>query len=570
MTKPYPEYDVPKRSLKDRIFSQRPSALVIEGLLVLVAIVVTIGFLSPAAPVDDHRDELIAELQALVAAQEAALTEVAAPAPSEAGGLLDAASVRKLAWSNLSNEDYRAAIALYTVLIEKGEHDLNTYSGRGYAYSMIDEHALAAADYSVILEADPGNLAALNNRCWAFSEVGQYGAALDDCNQLMSLVPDADYPYLNRGIVYEKIGDMANALPDYVEWIKRIKQDVIRNDELEWNESVEVAMSEGAVYFFPFSASAGQDVAVSAVSSQRDNDADPLVLILDPNGQAFTANDDSGEWWDSHLSFRAPASGQYAVVLSHAGGSTEGMIEVSLDVTGEITQGNDVAAYKQQAFRSLMSDDYSAAVDGFRQALNLNSRDAEAMNWMGVAYRYLGEHETSLSHISMAMRLDNGYNLPYLSRGITYEMMGEHAASASDYLHYVMRNRTRSLKHRELLGDSQLNLPMRAGWVYTVPFRASAGQTVDIDVDTLEPGFVDPLIILIGPDNQPLIGDDDVSRADYDSAIDSFTLPADGSYKLLISHAEGGANGNITVSVDLSEMAAASAAPYRHRCNHGR
>ena len=30
----------------------------------------------------------------------------------------------------------------------------------------------------------------------------------------------------------------------------------------------------------------------------------------------------------------AEASGEYAIVLMHAGGSTEGMIEVSLDVTG--------------------------------------------------------------------------------------------------------------------------------------------------------------------------------------------------------------------------------------------
>ena len=53
MSKQYPEYDIPKRSLKDRILSQRPSALIIEGLLVLVAVVVTIGFLSPVTPVED-------------------------------------------------------------------------------------------------------------------------------------------------------------------------------------------------------------------------------------------------------------------------------------------------------------------------------------------------------------------------------------------------------------------------------------------------------------------------------------------------------------------------------------
>ena len=558
MTKQYPEYDIPKRGMKNRIFSQRPSALIIECLLVLVAIVVTVGFLTPAAPVEDNRDELIAELQAIVVAQEAALAQGAEVAATPSG-LLSVSAVKNLAWSNLSNEEYRAAISLYSILIAQGEFDANTYSARGYAYSMVDEHALAAQDYGVVLDMDPGNLAALNNRCWAFSEIGQHQQALADCNQLMSQVPDADYPYLNRGIVFEKMGDMENALPDYVEWMKRKKRKVIRNDNLEWSGSLEVPMAEGTVYFFPFSASAGQNVVVTAVSSQRDLDADPLVLILDPDGQAFTANDDTGEWWDSYVNFTAEASGEYAIVLMHAGGSTEGMIEVSLDVTGEITLGNDIASYKSLAYRALMSGDYPAALDGFRSALNLNSQDAEAMNWMGVTYRYMGEHETSLNYISMAMRLDNDYDLPYLSRGITYEMMGDASASAADYYSYAMLNRSRSFYHSELRGDSQFNLPMREGWVYNIPFSAKAGQTVDIDVDTMEPGFVDPLIVLIGPGNQALIGDDDISRNEYDASIGGFKLPDDGQYVLIVSHAEGGANGNINIDIELNDLVPMSA-----------
>lgn len=574
MTKQYPEYDIPKRSVKDRIFSQRPSALIIEGLLVLVAVVVTIGFLMPAAPVDDNRDELIAELQAIVAAQEAALSNAAeavqaAEAAAQPAGMLSASALKNLAWSNLSNEEYRAAIALYSILIAKGEYDSNTYAARGYAYSMVDEHALAAQDYSVVLEMEPGNLMALNNRCWAFSEIDHYEQALADCNQLMSQVPEADYPFLNRGIVYEKMGDMENALPDYVEWIQRIKQQVVRNDNLDWQDSLEVPMSEGAVYFFPFSASAGQDVVVTAVSSQRDLDADPLVLILDPQGQAFTANDDTGEWWDSYVNFTAPASGEYAVVLTHAGGSTEGMIEVSLDVSGEITLGNEIAAYKSLAYRALMSEDYVAALANFRSALNLNSQDAEAMNWMGVTYRYMGEYETSLNYISMAMRLDDDYALPYLSRGITYEMMGESSASAADYYHYAMLNRSRSLYHSELQGDSQFQLPMREGWVYSIPFSAEKGQTVDIDVDTVEPGFVDPLIVLVGPGNRALIGDDDISRNEYDASIDDFRLPADGQYVLIVSHAEGGANGNINIDIELQDPVPMSAYEFGMGCSGG-
>ena len=575
MTKQYPEYDVPKRSIKARIFGQRPSALIIEGLLVLVAVVVTIGFLSPTAPVDDNRDELIAELEARVAAQEFALAQAAetveaGEAASVPGGLLSLSAVKNLAWSNLSNEDYRAAISLYSILIAEGEADANTYSARGYAYSMIDEHALAAQDYSIVLQMDPDNLGALNNRCWAFSEIGQHDQALADCNQLMSLVPHADYPYLNRGIVYEKMGDMENSLPDYVEWTKRKKRRVIRNDNLAWSGSLEVPMAEGAVYFFPFSASAGQDVVITAISSQRDVDADPLVLIVDPQGKALTANDDTGDWWDSYVRFTVPTSGEYAVVLTHAGGSTEGIIEVSLDISGEITIGNDIAAYKSVAYRALMSGDYATALDSFRQALNLNSQDAEAMNWMGVTYRYMGEYENSLNYISMAMRLDASYSLPYLSRGVTYEMMGEAAASATDYYRYALLNRSRTFFHSELQGDSKFQLPMREGWVYSIPFNATAGQTVDIEVDTSEPGFVDPLIVLVGPENRPLIGDDDISRTEYDASIDGFKLPVDGQYVLVVSHAEGGSNGNISVDIDLHDPVLMSTAiDYGMGCGGG-
>ena len=40
--------------------------------------------------------------------------------------------------------------------------------------------------------------------------------------------------------------------------------------------------------------------------------------------------------------------------------------------------------------------------------------------------------------------------------------------------------------------------------------------------DTMEPGFVDPLIVLVGPGNRALIGDDDISRNEYDASIDGF------------------------------------------------
>ena len=571
MKKSYAEYDIPKRSLKDRILSQRPSALIIEGLLVLVAVVVTIGFLTPVAPVADKSDA-IAELEAVIAAQEAALQEAAdaiADAASTSTGFLSAGAAKNMAWSSLSNEEYRSAIALYDALVAEGEADANTIFSRGYAYSMIDEHALAAQDYTYVLQEHPDDLAALNNRCWAFSEIGEFNRALADCNDLVVMAPDADYPYLNRGIVYEKVGDMGAAMKDYAEWIKRIKTDVVRNDNLAWEGSLDVPMSEGLVYVFPFTASADQEVVISAISSQRDLDADPLILILDPDGLPLAANDDTGEWWDSYVQFRAPVSGEYVLVMTHAGGSSEGRVEVSFDIAGMFTLGNDGARLKAEAYRALMSGDYTVALENFRRALNLNQHDAEAMNWMGVAYRYMGEHDASISHISTAIQMDESYSLPYLSRGITYEQMGEHGASAADYYRYAMMNRSRTLFHAELEGDSSFEVPMREGWVYSVPFDAVHGQTLDISVATIEPGFVDPLIILIGPEGEALTGDDDISLNEYDAVISNYPVSKSGQYTLLISHAEGGSNGTLKVDLDVTEQAPMSMAGYHgYDCGH--
>ncbi len=568
MTKQYPEYDIPKRSIKDRVLGQRPSALIIEGLLVLVAVVATIGFLSPAVPVDDNSDAVIAELEAIIAVQEAALAEAAeamAQAAERAAtpdGFLTASAAKNMAWSSLSNEEYRSAIALYDMLIAEGEADVDTYFARGYAYSMIDEHGLAAQDYSMVLQTQPDALGALNNRCWALSETGAYEAALTDCNKLMSLQPEADYPYLNRGIVYEKMGEMDAAMQDYVEWMKRRKNRVIRNDNLAWEGTLQLPMEDGLVHVLPFNASGGQEVVVTAVSVQRDVDADPLLLILDPQGEPLIANDDTGEWWDSYVRFRAPVSGEYAAVLMHAGGSTEGIVEVSFDIAGMFTQGNDSARFKSDAYRALMSGDYQVALENFRRALNINRHDAEAMNWLGVTYRYLGEYESSIIHIGMAMRLDESYSLPYLSRGITYEAMGDTQASAADYYRYAMLNRSRTLFHAELEGDSTFELPMREGWVYSIPFEASRNQVLNVDVSTVAPGFVDPLIILIGPDGQALTGDDDISRSEYDATIVDYKAPKSGQYTLVVSHAEGGANGTIKVDVNVANPALMSVPEY--------
>jgi hypothetical protein len=56
------------------------------------------------------------------------------------------------------------------------------------------------------------------------------------------------------------------------------------------------------------------------------------------------------------------------------------------------------------------------------------------------------------------------------------------------------------------------------------------------------------LIVLLDPNGDPIAGDDD-SGTQLDSLISSFELPTDGTYTLLVSHAGGGSEGDIELSL---------------------
>ncbi len=68
---------------------------------------------------------------------------------------------------------------------------------------------------------------------------------------------------------------------------------------------------------------------------------------------------------------------------------------------------------------------------------------------------------------------------------------------------------------------------------------------------SVEPGAVDPVILIVAPDGTPLIYNDDADvEADVlDAIIADFEAPVDGTYVLMVSHARGGSEGNIEVLV---------------------
>jgi hypothetical protein len=92
---------------------------------------------------------------------------------------------------------------------------------------------------------------------------------------------------------------------------------------------------------------------------------------------------------------------------------------------------------------------------------------------------------------------------------------------------------------------------MTAGRTFRLPFEAEAGQHMTVSVTSVNPGEVDPVLLVVDPDGTPLVFNDDISDENLDSAVSEFELPASGMYTLVVSHARGGSEGNIVVGLEL-------------------
>lgn len=94
-----------------------------------------------------------------------------------------------------------------------------------------------------------------------------------------------------------------------------------------------------------------------------------------------------------------------------------------------------------------------------------------------------------------------------------------------------------------------IDVEMAYGNVYRITFEAQAGDIVTINARDLRQVFVDALIVLLDPDGVPIAGDDDFGGM-LDAQIDLFALPVTGTYTIVVSHANGGFDGTIRVTLE--------------------
>lgn len=171
-------------------------------------------------------------------------------------------------------------------------------------------------------------------RAIASLSLGDTDAVFEDYAMALEINPDLHNVYLARGILYREQGNIKAAGRDFINRMRTLANETIEAD-MAIGEITEFDMAYRRVYEISFEGTAGQVITISA-NDDENTIVDPLIALLDPDGEAIAGDDDFGGVLDSLIDeFELPDDGTYTLVLSHAGGGSSvgyiGFVEVSIN-----------------------------------------------------------------------------------------------------------------------------------------------------------------------------------------------------------------------------------------------
>lgn len=395
--------------------------------------------------------------------------------------------------------------------------DYMTQGQAGYASG---DYAGAVDAFTCAIAADNDNYSAYLGRAQAALLAGRYGMAVNDANTVTDFAP--------------QIAEAA--LADY-------------NSQLNTDSSVQAYMLRTLLYW-----TQAQDRLVLEDTER--------ILQLDPqNAFAYLFRGSSNQYLGDRLTPAADFT--QALLLDPNNADIHALIGSTYIQTGDTMNGLmhldealsiDPANARAYYFRGLVAvgeNNYADAITDFSRAIDLDPQYVDPYYDRGLTYARQADYAQAIHDFDRALQISDRFSLAYLSRGVVYELAGDPRSAVRDYLRYVELNRSENLTGQPLTPGSPVTLQMNDGLVYTLPLAAQAGQTVNITASSPN-DRADPLIVLLGTDGlTALAGNDDEVIGAYTAAIHNLSLPADGTYTLLVTHSDGGYQGTVDVSLTV-------------------
>lgn len=123
--------------------------------------------------------------------------------------------LRQKALYEVKQGHYDAAIALFSVLIERNPHSVNDYNNRGLLYVQNGQFAYALADYDAALQLNPRLAKIYNNRANCYASLGQPMEALFDYETALDLNPANTHARINQGITFRELEMYEHAIETF-------------------------------------------------------------------------------------------------------------------------------------------------------------------------------------------------------------------------------------------------------------------------------------------------------------------------------------------------------------------
>ncbi len=124
-------------------------------------------------------------------------------------------NLRSCALRSAKLGDYREAISLLSLLLQRHPENAIDYNNRGLIYYQCGERQKAICDYNTAIELNPNLASAYNNRANYYAAIGDLAAAIDDYDKALDLNPSYARAWINRGITLRDLGRYEEATDNF-------------------------------------------------------------------------------------------------------------------------------------------------------------------------------------------------------------------------------------------------------------------------------------------------------------------------------------------------------------------
>ncbi|MBE0690653.1 MAG: hypothetical protein IH587_11090, partial [Anaerolineae bacterium] len=228
---------------------------------------------------------------------------------------------------------------------------------------------------------------------------------------------------------------------------------------------------------------------------------------------------------------------------AHDDGNWRGTISIMSDAIALDDRADRAFYLRGRAYIAL--DNPTAAFADFDRLVELRPQFEYAYWERAVAFAEQGNFDAAIADAQFAALMNPGHVNNFIVRGTIAALMGETVKAGEEFLGVMLCTEHERIQTDAVEIDTPIGIDMTQGRIYAIPFEGEEGQTINIVVTS---ATADPVISLLAPDGSPINGDDD-SGFMLGSLIEDYTLEADGTYTLMVSHAGGGSYGRMTVAI---------------------